>query len=217
MRKIFILSLSLFIAIAAEAKNLNKKVDVLVVCGGAGGTAAGIQSARSGAKTLIVEPSSWLGGMLTAAGVSCTDGNHDLPSGIWAEFRQKLYDRYGGPQAVATGWVSYTQFEPHVGDSIFKAMTATEKNLQVLYGYHFKKCILSGHLVQGAIFENGKNTLTIHAKIVIDGTELGDVMKASGTAYSLGMDSRKETGESMAPEQRSPIIQDITYAAILKD
>lgn len=44
--------------------------DVVVVGGGAGGTSAGIQSARSGASVLIVEETPWLGGMLTSAGVS---------------------------------------------------------------------------------------------------------------------------------------------------
>ena len=41
--------------------------DVVVVGGGAGGTSAGIQSARSGASVLIVEETPWLGGMLTSA------------------------------------------------------------------------------------------------------------------------------------------------------
>ena len=61
--------------------------DVLVVGGGTGGTAAGLQSARLGVKTLVVEASPWLGGMISAAGVSAIDGNHNLPSGIWNEFR----------------------------------------------------------------------------------------------------------------------------------
>ena len=90
------------------------KYDVLIIGGGAGGTAAGIQSARSGAKSIIVEQTDWLGGMLTAAGVSATDGDHRLPSGIWQEFRNALYKYYGGPEAVHTGWVSYTLFEPRV-------------------------------------------------------------------------------------------------------
>ena len=111
-----------------------RSVDVLVIGGGTGGTAAGIQSARSGAKTLIVEPTPWLGGMMTAAGVSATDGNHMLPSGLWAEFRDQLYKVYGGPNRVATGWVSNTLFEPHVGDSIFKSLAARESKLQVLHG-----------------------------------------------------------------------------------
>nr|HAD51540.1 FAD-dependent oxidoreductase [Algoriphagus sp.] len=67
-----------------------EKYDVLIVGGGASGTAAGIAAARMGSKTLIVEPTTWLGGMLTSAGVSAIDGNHRLPSGIWGEFRDSL-------------------------------------------------------------------------------------------------------------------------------
>ena len=50
-------------------------VDILVVGGGASGVTSGIQAARMGATTLVVEESSWLGGMLTSAGVSAIDGN----------------------------------------------------------------------------------------------------------------------------------------------
>ena len=46
--------------------------DVVVAGGGTGGTAAAIEAARGGARTLVVEPTPWLGGMLTAAGVSAT-------------------------------------------------------------------------------------------------------------------------------------------------
>ena len=42
--------------------------DVLVVGEGTGGTAAAIQSARSGAETALVNPMPWYGGMLTSAG-----------------------------------------------------------------------------------------------------------------------------------------------------
>ena len=69
-------------------------VDVLVVGGGTAGIAAGIQAARLQAKTLIVEETTWLGGMLSAAGVSATDGNHLLPSGLWGEFRARSYKYY---------------------------------------------------------------------------------------------------------------------------
>ena len=62
-------------------------VDVLIIGGGASGVTAGIQSARMGAATLIVEETEWLGGMLTSAGVSAVDGNYDLPAGLFGEFR----------------------------------------------------------------------------------------------------------------------------------
>ena len=76
-----------FLCPAVSDAQLRRNTDILVVGGGTGGVAAGIQAARAGMQTLIVESTSQLGGMLTAAGVSCTDGNDSLPSGIWEEFR----------------------------------------------------------------------------------------------------------------------------------
>jgi len=67
---------------------------ILIIGAGAGGTAAAIQAARMGVKVYLFSESPWLGGMLTAAGVSAIDGNHQLPSGLWGEFRTKLYAHY---------------------------------------------------------------------------------------------------------------------------
>ena len=66
------------------------KTEVLVIGGSASGVAAGIQSARLGAKTIILEEHLWLGGMLTSAGVSAVDGNYRMPAGIFGEFRDSL-------------------------------------------------------------------------------------------------------------------------------
>ncbi|ULQ55777.1 FAD-dependent oxidoreductase [Flavihumibacter rivuli] len=197
-----------------------KRAEVLVIGGGTGGTAAGIQAARLKVKTLVVEPLPWLGGMLTAAGVSATDGNHRLPSGLWQEFRQKLYAHYGSPKALETGWVSNTQFEPYVGDSIWKVMVAAEKEyLNVLQGWRFEKVIPgSGGLLKGAQFVNDKGKrLQVEATIIIDATELGDVLANAGMDYDLGMEAGSFTGEKVGVTQSNSIVQDLTYVAILKD
>ena len=195
-----------------------KQTSVLVIGGTTGGTSAGIQSARLNIPTIIVEETPWLGGMITAAGVSATDGNHELYSGIWEEFRVKLRAHYGGADALATGWVSYTQFEPHVGDQIFKSIAGAEKQLSVIYGYHLAGILKNGKQVIGAVFENTKKErLRILAKVVIDATDLGDGLAMAGAAYDLGMEARSVTGEECAPESANDIIQDLTWAAILKD
>lgn len=191
------------------------KTDVLIIGGGASGTTAGIQAARMGVNTLIVEETEWLGGMLTAAGVSAIDGNHQLPSGLWAEFRQKLYDYYGGPAAVETGWVSNTLFEPAVGNRMLKEL-AKHPNLRIWYKTAWTDLKRSGDSWQVTVVANGKKK-EIQAKLVIDATELGDVMAKAGVAYRIGMDSRDDTGEEFAPEKANEIIQDMTYVVTLKD
>ena len=138
-----------FLGLASSAFALQtKKTSVLVIGGTTGGTSAGIQSARLNIPTIIVEETPWLGGMITAAGVSATDGNHELYSGIWEEFRVKLRSYYGSAAAMATGWVSYTQFEPHVGDQLFKSMVAEESQLSVIYGYHLVGILKKGKQVK---------------------------------------------------------------------
>ncbi|MBY0477684.1 MAG: FAD-dependent oxidoreductase [Chitinophagaceae bacterium] len=193
--------------------------DVLVIGGGTAGTAAGIQSARLSVHTIIAEETTWLGGMISSAGVSAFDGNHNMPSGIWAEFRQQLYKVYGGPKAVETGWVSNTLFEPHVADSILKQMAAAEKKLTVMYQLRFVKTIATGTTVTGAEFIHNKSgeKIIIHAKQVIDATELGDVMASAGAAFDVGMEADSITKENVGVPASNDIIQDITYTAVLKD
>ncbi|WP_207535363.1 FAD-dependent oxidoreductase [Desertivirga arenae] len=200
-------------SLTAAAQTLT--TDVLIVGGGASGTTAGIQSARMGVKTLIIEETQWLGGMLTSAGVSAIDGNHNLPAGLWGEFRQKLYEYYGGPKAVETGWVSNTLFEPATGNKILQEL-ARNPNLSIWYNTTWKEVKRSDGHWKLTVISNGKKK-TIQAKILIDATELGDVMAAAGAPYRIGMDSRSDTGEEFAPEKANNIIQDMTYVVTLKD
>ncbi len=195
-----------------------QQTSVLIIGGTTSGISAGLQAARMDVQTLIVEETPWLGGMITAAGVSATDGNHRLHSGIWNEFREKLRNHYGSAAALSTGWVSNTQFEPHVGDSIFKALASQEKQLSIVYGYHLTKILKKGSKITGAEFENNsKEKLRIDAEIVVDATDLGDGLAMAGAAYDLGMEARSVTGEANAPDVANNMVQDLTWAAVLKD
>ncbi|HBT93900.1 MAG TPA: FAD-dependent oxidoreductase [Chitinophagaceae bacterium] len=198
---------------------VNLQTDVLVIGGTASGISAGIQSARLGVNTLVVEETPWLGGMLTSAGVPAFDGNNAMPAGLFGEFRQHLYDYYGGANAVSTGWVSNTLFEPHIGDSIFKSMARKEQLLTVKYNYQFKSVIKNGHTIIGAEFYeiNTGAQLIVKAKRVIDATELGDALASAKVPYDLGMESNAVTGEQVNLAGANDIIQDITYVGILKD
>ena len=216
--KYIIFFTSLLMVITTKAQPV-LKTDVLVIGASASGIAAGIQSARMGVNTIIAEPTTWLGGMITAAGVCAFDGNHSLPSGLFGEFREALYKVYGGPSKVSTGWVSNTLFEPHVGDSIFKSMVLDTKGLTIKYQFKFESVIKSSNRIMGATFVHipSNQKVTIYAKQVIDATELGDVLANAGIPYSLGMEASAVTGEDVHVTESNDIIQDITYVAILKD
>ena len=190
--------------------------DVLIVGGGASGTMAAIQAARMGSSVIIAEETPWLGGMLTAAGVSAIDGNYKLKSGLWEEFRNNLYEHYGGPEMVKTGWVSNVLFEPQVGDSLLKKMVDEEEEIALMINTVLTQIEKTGKTWK-ATLKTPEETLEVTAKLVIDATELGDVATMVGIPYDIGMDSKHVTQEEIAPEKANNIVQDLTYVAILKD
>ena len=192
------------------------ETDVLVIGGGTSGVAAALSSARQGVKTYLLEEGPWLGGMLTAAGVSAVDGNTKLPSGIWGEFRDSLINRYGSKKALQTGWVSNHLFEPSVGNQIFQNMIKNETFLEPYFG---TEVIAIEKRERGwkIKFKSSSQTFILFAKIVIDATELGDIAARVGVAYDVGMDSRLTHGEDIAPVKENDVIQDMTYVMILKD
>lgn len=219
MKSLFNVLCGLFLMISYSScvQSEENNVDVLIVGGGASGVTSGIQSARMGVNTLILEESTWLGGMLTSAGVSAIDGNYNLPAGLWGEFKNKLSDYYGGLDSLNTGWVSRVLFEPSVGNKILHEMVAAEKNLKVWKKVRLDEVEKVGDSWIAKVEVEGEGVKTIRAKILIDATELGDVAKMCGVKYDIGMESRSETQEDIAPEKKNNIVQDITYVATLKD
>lgn len=218
MRKLCWMSLAVMAFFFAScAKNKIQEVDVLVIGGGASGVTAGIQSARMGANTLIIEETPWLGGMLTSAGVSAIDGNYNLPAGLWGEFRQNLADYYGGLDSLKTGWVSNVLFEPSVGNKILHQMVSAEKQLRVWKEAELQTLKRDGEGWTAQVLLPDGKVKPVCAKVVIDATELGDVAKLCGVRYDIGMESKHDTGEDIAPEAGNGIVQDLTYVAILKD
>jgi hypothetical protein len=208
----------IFIVLFLISCDDSSEYDVIVIGGGAGGTSAAIQSARNGAKTLLIEETDWLGGMLTSAGVSAVDGNYKLPSGFWGEFKDSLVSHYGSLEALKTGWVSNTLFEPRVGNQILKSIAKNENNLKILFSTEVNSVIkLDLHKTEHYNFNVKSSKGNFSSKVLIDATELGDVLPMIDEDYDLGMDSREMYGEDIAPEKNNDIIQDLTFVMILKN
>src|SRR5687768_4863363 len=80
--------------------------DVLVVGGGTGGVAAALAAARRGRRVCLIEETDWLGGQLTAQGVSALDEHEHIESfggtASYYRLRSALRDHYR-PAARAAG------------------------------------------------------------------------------------------------------------------
>ena len=170
--------------------------DVIVIGGGTGGTAAAVEAARNGASTLILEETPWLGGMLTSAGVSAIDGNYRLRGGIFGEFCDSLAARYGGYEALKSGWVSNILFNPAVGAEVC-ANISRDAGVEVRHGTTF----MGARKTRRGWKVHTEDGLRFRCRILIDGTELGDVARAVG-AEAL---------------QDGISVQDMTYVAIVKE
>ncbi|MEH1901748.1 MAG: FAD-dependent oxidoreductase [Nostoc sp.] len=192
--------------------------DVLVVGGGTGGTAAAIQAARRGAKTILVSEFPWLGGMLTSAGVCAPDGNEleAFQTGLWGTFLQELRQRQ--PGGLDNSWVSFFSYDPRIGAEIFADWVQELPNLHWIRGEVPLEVYRQGDSITGVRFAD----FAVTAKIVLDGTELGDLLALADIPYRWGWELQSEWGEPSAPvtfnslTQKYPV-QAPTSVVIMQD
>ncbi|NET10979.1 MAG: FAD-dependent oxidoreductase [Merismopedia sp. SIO2A8] len=176
--------------------------DILVVGGGTGGTAAAIQAARrgldGGTQVIVVSEFSWLGGMLTAAGVSAPDGNElrSLQTGLWGQFIQTVQQQQ--PGGVDHGWVSCFTYDPKVGAAIFADWVQSLPNLHWISGQRPVAVERKGDRLTGVTFD----TVHINASIILDGTELGDVLALGNVPHQWGWDGLDAGTALLCPMDR---------------
>lgn len=192
--------------------------DILVVGGGTGGTAAAIQAARRGAKTILVSEFPWLGGMLTSAGVSAPDGNELMAwqTGLWGAFLRELRQRQ--PGGLNNSWVSFFSYDPGIGAKIFADWVQELPNLHWISGQVPKAVLQQSNCITGVEFAD----FTVTAKIILDGTELGDLLALGEIPYRWGWELQAEWKESSAPADFNHItekysVQSPTWVVVMQD
>lgn len=195
----------------------DKSYDVVVVGAGTGGVAASIQAARQGVRVALLEETDWIGGQMTAAGVSTMDESNKLggPQGFYEEFRERIGSYYASHgKTVGTCYYQNTShcYEPSVAQKILYEMIADVNKgsnghvLDIYLRHRVDKVLSSGKTVTGVVTQDGTS---FHAKVVIDATEYGDVLPLAPVAYRAG------DNVSTRPFHPS-CVQFITYVAVIK-
>ncbi len=212
--------------------------DILIVGGSAGGTAAALAAAESGASVCLLEETEWLGGQLTVQGVCTPDENRYIETFArtrrYATFRDAVRSHYRSTYNLSeTGraqqwlnpgncWVSGLSFEPKVGAAILADMVrACEEagRLRVYYRTRAAACTFDparpdrvesvlARSVDGAEY-------SFAAQFVLDATDTGELLPLcgeEGVDWVVGAESRAETGEPDAPEEpRTDWVQPFTF------
>ncbi len=192
--------------------------EVLVVGGGTGGTAAAIQSARRGASTLLATEWPWLGGMLTSAGVSAPDGNElaAFQTGLWGAFLRELRQRQ--PGGLDHAWVSFFTYDPQVGSDIFADWVNDLPNLNwQQLGAPLAVTRLGDRLTEVHFAE-----VIVQATVIIDGTELGDLLALAEIPHRWGWDWRSPFDEPSAPTAANDLtdrypVQAPTWVVVMQE
>ena len=161
--------------------------DVVVYGATAGGVIAAIAAAAEGASVALLEPGRHVGGMVSGGlGWTDMDRQQHVIGGYAREFFERAGRHYGEPIA----W----RFEPKVAEQILRDWLA-EAKVAVFFDHRLRSAHRHGHRVTSIAAENGSE---FAAKVYIDSSYEGDLMKAAGVSYTVGRESQRKHGESLA-------------------
>ena len=157
-------------------------VDVLVAGGGVGGVVAAIAAARYGARTLVVETHSSLGGNMGPAmfvGGSLHMALHNpeaFPNGLGGipgEFNRRVVA--GEDRNVGADY-----FQDHHSVSYVASKMLEEVDAEMLLSSVVSGVITRGNKARGVFVENKSGTQAIRSKVIIDCTGTADVAARAG-------------------------------------
>ncbi len=162
----------------AKQVPIKAHVDVLVVGSGPAGIGAALSAARNGAKTMIIEQQSCLGGIATAGLMSHWTG--------WVDNR--LFDEILKKSAQKNPFPDYsphTVIDPEQLKTLYLELLE-EAGVHIQLYTFASGVIMEGQTLKGVITESKSGREAFLASVVVDATGDGDIAEKCGAAYTLG-------------------------------
>ncbi|HWT81685.1 MAG TPA: FAD-dependent oxidoreductase [Candidatus Methylomirabilis sp.] len=162
--------------------------DVVVAGAGVTGVISTIAAAREGAKTLLVEGSGVIGGLITGGRMSKPTG--PVEGGIFREMIDRV-ERMGGADSStkASYWGPFTSiFDPEVMQRVILELLE-ESGAEILLHARIDDAILEGQTVRGIGIHVKSGHKLVLAKATVDATGDGDVAALAGAEFALGRPS----------------------------
>jgi ribulose 1,5-bisphosphate synthetase/thiazole synthase len=162
------------------------RADVVVYGGTPGGLIAAIAAAREGASVVVIEPSAWLGGMVTGGLARSDVGKQETIGGYTREFFTRAAARYGGEFLF--------QAEPHANMETFREMLR-EAKVEVVTKTALDRVAVANQRIESLTTTDGRR---FFARQFIDASYEGDLLAAAGVSWRAGREARAEFNEPLA-------------------
>ena len=215
----------------------HRSADVLIIGAGLGGVAAARAALALGKAVILTDAGDWLGGQLTTQAVPPDEHpwiESDLVSASYRALRERIREYYRKHYPLTTqaaeddhlnpgaGFVSKLCHEPRVSAAVLAELLAPDVaagRLTLLLGHEPVAAERAGDRVLSVtVRERASGELhELAGQVVLDATELGDLLELAGIPHVIGAESRAQTGELHAPEEADPLDQQaITWCAAVE-
>lgn len=240
MRYFFWLLVAFAICRSARGETEHLEADLLIVGGTESGCAAAVQAGRMGVERIVlVNDVEWLGGQFSAEALVAIDENRGpagydqtVPfprSGLFKDVIDRIEminrEKYGRARPGNTRVI--TTCRPSDAERVFRELLqplVDAGRLRIVSNYHPAAAIVESDQLKSVTFlptDGSKSSLRVSAKLTIDASDWGDLIKASGAAYEFGPDLKAKYGEPLAPENRDgyPLtdMNPITYCMVVNE
>jgi len=159
-----------------------READVVIAGGGTAGAIAAIASARQGAKTIVLEAGTMLGGIGTGGGI------HMYCAGTPGGLQDEVDSRVEKITSVFAGRFRAEGFHPEAKKFVLEQM-CFEAGVEVVYQAMATGVETSGKCITGiiAILPSGKTVF--RAKAFVDSTGDADIAVMAGAPFTIGREA----------------------------
>jgi hypothetical protein len=179
------------------------RYDVAVYGGTPAGIAAAVVAARQGHTVVLIEPTPYIGGLLTG-GLSYTDfRTQESVTGFFREYMNRVLsyytETYGKDSPQVRDCFLGAHAEPHISARILGQMIAEQKTLTVHKEWKLTTVSTAAEPKnQRRIVAADFGPEQVQARFWVDATYEGDLAAAANVPYRLGRESTRTYGERFA-------------------
>ncbi|SED76223.1 FAD-dependent oxidoreductase [Ruania alba] len=211
--------------------------DIVIIGAGLGGVAAARAAVTLGRTVILTDAGDWLGGQMTTQAVPPDEHpwiESDFVSASYAQLRTRIREHYRRHYPLTdraraderlnpgAGFVSALCHEPRVSATVLAEMLAPEVadgRLTLLLEHEPVAAERVGDRVRSVtLCDRGTGERhRVEGQMVLDATELGDLLELADIPHVIGAESRAQTGELHAPERADRYDQQaITWCAAVE-